>query len=105
MVKSNALLKFIEAYSYEERIWEVLELMDGGALTNILEDSSFSYSENFCKYTLYWVLRAIIDLHRNNIYHRSIQSDNVLVSVSGEIKLGGLCFAAVLSKKQKRRTS
>ena len=44
-------------------------------------------SEDFCKYTLFMVLKSLHQLHFLNIIHRNVQSDNVIVSPDGQIKL------------------
>ena len=75
-----------------------MELMDE-ALTPVLEDLKGEYSEEFCKYSLYMTLRGLIDLHRQNIIHRDIKSDNILVKANGEIKLADFGYAVVLTQQ------
>ena len=82
-----------------------MELMDGGAFTPMLEDLQGNYSEGFCKYSLYQTLNALIGLHRENIIHRDIKSDNILVKETGEIKMADFGYAVVLTQQQKGRQS
>ena len=79
--------------------------MDGGALTAMLEDFQGQYSEEFCKYSLYQTLIGLIDLHRQNIIHRDIKSDNILVKTNGQIKLADFSTAVFLTLQQKGRRS
>lgn len=79
-----------------------MEAMDE-AFTPILEELQGAYSEEFCKYTLFMTLRGLIDLHRQNIIHRDIKSDNILLKANGEIKLADFGYAVVLTNQQKGR--
>jgi len=44
-------------------MWIIIELMDGGALTPMLEELSGDYSEDFCKYVLWKTVKALKFLH------------------------------------------
>ena len=68
-------------------------MMDGGALTAMLEENAGKLSEAFCKYVSYKVIIGLKYLHSRNILHRDIKSDNVLVSTDGEIKLADFGYA------------
>ena len=75
-----------------------MELMEGGKLTDMLEKLHGNYSEEFCKYTLYWTLKGLIHLHRLNIIHRDIKSDEILVKDNGEIRISDFGYATVMTQ-------
>lgn len=97
MSQCDSIVKCYEAFDFQNRLWIFMELMDGGAFTQMLEDQQGQYSEEFCKYSLYMTLVGLIDLHRQNIIHRDIKSDNILVKANGEIKLADFGYAVVLT--------
>ena len=76
-----------------------MELMEGGKLTEIIEERSGNYSLEFCKYTLYNVVKTIAYLHSKNIIYRNVKSDNVLCNEDGEIKLGNFYYSAMAAHK------
>ena len=76
-----------------------MEIMES-ALTPIIDDLQGQYCEEFCKYNLYKLLKALTHLHRLNIIHRDIKSDEVLVKADGEIKISDFGYAAVQSQQQ-----
>ena len=94
----DSIVKCEQAFFYKDRFWIVLELMDGGALTSMLEEMLGNYSEAFCKYTLYRTVQGLVDLHRQNIIHRDVKSDNILCKGNGEIKIADFGFAVMLTK-------
>lgn len=44
-------------------------------------------------------------LHNKHIIHRDIKSDNILLSNSGDIKIGDFGYAAQLTRERKKRNS
>jgi p21-activated kinase 1 len=90
--ENNLMLKVLEAYDYKERLWIFVELMDD-ALTSYVQNWWKSYSENICRYVLRRALEALNYLHERNIIHRDIKSDNLLMSVNGDVKLADFGYA------------
>ena len=65
IIESDHIVKCIEAFDYKDRIMAVFERMEGGQLTPMLEtEQGGNYSEEFCKYSLYKTLQAMLVLHR-----------------------------------------
>ena len=91
------VLKCIQAYYYKDRFWIVLELLDS-SFTPMLTEMDGNYSEDFCKYTLYQTVQGLMELHKKNIIHRDIKSDNILFTKKGNIKLADFGFAVMLTK-------
>lgn len=82
-----------------------MELMDGGAFTPILEEKQGNYSEEFCRYSLLKTCQGLLDLHNQNIIHRDIKSDNILIKPDGEIKLADFGYAVMLTQQTQARSS
>ena len=80
MAENTFTLKCLDAYWYQDHYWLFLELMTGGNFTSICDSKRGTLSEAFCKYSLLMTLRGLSDLHKRNIIHRDIKSDNVLIS-------------------------
>ena len=69
----------------------ILELMEGGRLTETIKKANGNYSEAFCKYSLFCVVQGLLSMHRKRIVHRDIKSDNILVSAKdAAIKISDL---------------
>ena len=65
IIESDHIVKCIEAFDYKDRMMAVFERMEGGQLTPMLEtEQGGNYSEEFCKYSLYKTLQAMLVLHR-----------------------------------------
>lgn len=87
------ITKCLGVYEKNREIWMVMEFMDGGKLTTILEEFSGLSESQVAAFT-HEVLMGLSFLHSHNKIHRDIKSDNVLLNSKGEVKLSDLGFCA-----------
>ena len=97
-LNSDQIVTFEEVFDFNHRICVYLEMMDGGDLAHIILTGKDIYSEEFCKYTLLMVARALQTMHRNNVLHRDIKADNILCKTNGEVKIADLGLSVFLSE-------
>jgi len=83
-------------------LWIGMELMDGGKLTDLII-GGFRFSADQVGFVLLEVLKGLEYLHSTGRIHRDVKSDNVLVSGSGQVKLGDFGFCAMLSEGERMR--
>jgi protein-serine/threonine kinase len=87
-------------------IWIAMELMDC-CLTEILdiyESSHFRLSEPVISRITTEVLKALIFLHSNNVIHRDIKSDNILINSRGAVKLTDFGMSCQLGENEERKS-
>ena len=72
-------------------------------MTDIVCNEYKTYSEDFCRYSLYKVALGLSKMHARQVLHRDIKSDNILTSASGEIKITDLGFSVFLSEQNEYR--
>ena len=110
---SDELIKCVDLYYIERQVFIFTEYMENGPIKSIIQgtkqDTRRAYSEKFCKYTLYKVAKGLEKMHNRNVLHRDINSDNIMTSMDGSVKLADLGFSVTLSKleayrKKKRLT-
>ena len=80
----------------KESIWVVMELMPGGSLTDIVQETSVKLSEANIAQIMKQTLEGLEYIHSKHIIHRDIKSDNVLIGARGEVKIADFGYAAQL---------
>ena len=51
---------------------------------------SYDYSEDFCVYTLYGIVKGIKDMHDKYLVHRDIQPNNIYFDSNCNVIISGL---------------
>ncbi|HEY8943899.1 MAG TPA: serine/threonine-protein kinase [Polyangiaceae bacterium] len=86
----------VELYDFvrrDERMWMVLEHVDGWSLEEILKKAK-KLPEPAALAIVLEVSRALAHAHEKGIFHRDIQPRNVLVSRRGEVKVTNFSIAS-----------
>ncbi|EAU90456.2 STE/STE20/PAKA protein kinase [Coprinopsis cinerea okayama7 len=97
------IVNYIDSFLYKNDLWVVMEYMEGGSLTDVVtanlmtEGQIAAVSRETCQ--------GLEHLHRHGVIHRDIKSDNVLLSMVGDIKLTDFGFCAQISEGHAKRTT
>jgi p21-activated kinase 1 len=92
--KHRNIVNYIDSFLYKNELWVVMEYMEGGSLTDVVtanlmsEGQIAAVSRETCQ--------GLEHLHRHGVIHRDIKSDNVLLSLSGDIKLSEHLYVSIL---------
>lgn len=80
-----------------------MEYMEGGSLTDVVTANLMS--EGQIAAVSRETAQGLEHLHRHGVIHRDIKSDNVLLSMNGDIKLTDFGFCAQISDANSKRTT
>lgn len=97
------ILSLEKSYFYDGKLWIAMEYMDGGSLTEIV--TNFVLSERQISYVCKEILQGICALHNKGIIHRDIKSDNILLTINGDIKVADFGFCAQLTEGREERST
>ncbi|ORE05940.1 Pkinase-domain-containing protein [Rhizopus microsporus var. microsporus] len=84
-------------------LWVVMEYMEGGALTDVIDNNTMTEQQiaTVCHETT----AGLLHLHSQNILHRDIKSDNILLNAHGQVKISDFGFCAKLTDQRRKRAT
>ncbi|CAJ0850724.1 20942_t:CDS:2 [Entrophospora sp. SA101] len=85
---------------HRDKVYIFMEYCQGGSLASQLEHGRIE-DENVIKFYVAQMLQGLIYLHENDIVHRDIKPDNILLDHMGYIKFVDFGAAKILAKNQK----
>ncbi|WFD29037.1 non-specific serine/threonine protein kinase [Malassezia sp. CBS 17886] len=97
------VVNFLNAFLNQGELWVVMEYMEGGPLTDVVLNSILSEAQIAA--IAKECATGLRHLHRQGVIHRDIKSDNVLLSMRGEIKLTDFGFCAQITPAQAKRVT
>ncbi|OLY83991.1 Serine/threonine-protein kinase CLA4 [Smittium mucronatum] len=84
-------------------LWVVMEYMNGGALTDVIDNNSMEQDE--IATVALEVCKGLNHLHQQRIIHRDIKSDNILLGEDCSVKITDFGFCAKLSEQKSKRAT
>ncbi|KAI9795252.1 MAG: signal transducing kinase of the PAK [Piccolia ochrophora] len=97
--KHRNIVNFMDSYLRGGDLWVIMEYMEGGSLTDVVTFNIMSEGQ------IAATLNGLQHLHSKGVIHRDIKSDNILLSMEGDIKLTDFGFCAQINESHNKRTT
>jgi len=107
-IQNDNVVRFYEAYEWDEHLWLVMELLEAGSLTDIiyfLMEHKCYLDEKHIAFVCQEVLKGLEGIHALRRIHRDVKSDNVLTDFDGHMKLADFGYCAQISNEKLKRTT
>lgn len=104
--KHPNIVNFLDSFLQEQsnELWVVMEFMEGGALTDIIDNNPV-ITEDQISTICFETCKGLAHLHSQDIIHRDIKSDNVLLDRMGNVKITDFGFCAKLTESKSKRAT
>ncbi|MCJ1351063.1 MAG: signal transducing kinase of the PAK [Icmadophila ericetorum] len=101
--KHKNIVNYMDSFLVKGDLWVIMEYMEGGSLTDVVTFNIMSEGQiaAVCRETL----NGLQHLHSKGVIHRDIKSDNILLSMDGNIKLTDFGFCAQINESQSKRST
>jgi len=94
---SNNIVKILESYETKNHICIVMEYICAGDLFSYIKKRS-KLTETVAKFIFKQIILAIQYIHRNNIVHRDIKLDNILIDLDNNVKICDFGVSKIIKK-------
>ncbi|XP_054374169.1 serine/threonine-protein kinase PAK 1-like [Molothrus ater] len=98
--RSCSVVNYLDSYLLGEELWLVMEYMDGGALSDVIHKTCLS--EDHIAAISRECLQGLDFLHSNDVIHRDVKCDNILLRTDGSVKLTDFGLSTQLTPEQSR---
>eukprot|EP00850_Spirogloea_muscicola_P013131 SM000087S23413 [mRNA] locus=s87:511463:518028:- [translate_table: standard] len=99
------VVRYLGSYQGDDFLWIVMEYCGGGSVADLMNHTDQPLEEHMIAYICKEALKGLAYLHGIQKVHRDIKGGNILLTDTGEVKLGDFGVAAQLTSTISKRNT